>query len=83
MNKYRNKRLHLTFREIIAALLFLCFIVESLFFVCRKNTIQEEFNIGETNVDYIIAAPSAQQISEIEAISGVEKVVPFRYRIHV
>ena len=38
------------------------------------------FNIGRTSVDYIITAPSKEQVVEIQEQEGMEAVVPYVYR---
>lgn len=80
MSKYKNKRLHISAFDIIFAAIFLVFLIASAFFWSEYQKTKGKFNIAKTKVDFIIEAPSPEQVTEIGARSDVDKVVPYVYR---
>lgn len=80
MAKYKNKRLHISFAEIIIAIIFVVITLGGLFFQKEYGDIKALFNIERTFVDYIITAPSKEQVVEIQEQEGMKAVVPYIYR---
>ena len=76
MAKIRNKRLHLSAAEFITALLLLGTLVVGAYFLSQYLDIKKNYNIKDTSVDFIISAPSKDQVSEISALPHVDSVVP-------
>lgn len=80
MSKYKNKRLHITSFDIVFAIIFLVLLVVSAFFWSNFQETQGKFNIKHTKVDFIISAPSHEQITEIGSKEDVDKIVPYVYK---
>lgn len=80
MDKYNNKRLHLTAFDIVFVVIFLSLLIASAFFWAEYQDTKGKFNIEQTKVDFIIEAPSHEQVAEIQARPDIEKIVPYVYR---
>ena len=80
MADYQNRRLHLSFAEIVSAILIIALLLGAGYFVHQHNETEDEFNISRTEVDYILMAPSREQIASLTEVSGVSRVVPYFYR---
>lgn len=80
MAKFRNKKLRIKGTELICLILFFIISCASVFFFGEMNETKKVFNISKTNVDYVVQAPSSDQISEIRGMEGVNNVVPYYYR---
>lgn len=80
MSKYKNKRLHVSTFDFVFAIIFLGLLIVSAFFSKEYQETKDKFNIEKTKVDFIIEAPSKEQISEIEARNDVDSVVPYVYK---
>ena len=80
MAKIRNKRLHLSAAEFITALLLLGTLVVGAYFLSQYLDVKKNYNIKDTSVDFIISAPSKDQVSEISALPHVDSVVPYVFR---
>ncbi|MBR2812994.1 MAG: hypothetical protein IKD69_16585 [Solobacterium sp.] len=80
MNRFENKNLRVSSKEIIGLGAFLCLLLCSVFFFKSYSDTKGLFNIEKTLVDYIIQAPSVDQINEINQLSHVDKVTPYYYR---
>lgn len=80
MSKYKNKRLHVSAFDFVFAVIFLGLLIGSAFFWAERQETKGKFNIEQTKVDFIIEAPSPDQITEIDARNDVDKVVPYVYR---
>lgn len=80
MKKYRNNNFRVSSLEIIGIVVFFCLMAATSFFYKSYNDVKGLFNIGETEVDYIIQAPSVEQTSEISNLSHVDKIIPYYYR---
>ena len=80
MAKIRNKRLHLSAVEFITAFLLLGTLVVSAYFFSQYLDVKKNYNIKDTSVDFIISAPSKDQVSEISALPHVDSVVPYVFR---
>ena len=80
MSKYKNKRLRISAFDFVSAVIFLGFLIGSAFFWAERQETKGKFNIEQTKVDFIIEAPSPNQVTEIDARSDVDKVVPYIYR---
>lgn len=80
MSKYKNKRLHVSAFDFVFVVIFLVLLMVSAFFWAERQETKEKFNISQTKVDFIIEAPSLDQVNEIKARSDVDKIVPYVYR---
>ena len=80
MSKYKNKRLRISAFDFVFAVIFLGLLIGSAFFWAERQETKGKFNIEQTKVDFIIEAPSSDQITEINSRSDVDKVVPYIYR---
>ena len=80
MSKYKNKRLRISTFDFVFAVIFLGLLIGSAFFWAERQETKGKFNIEQTKVDFIIEAPSSDQITEINSRSDVDKVVPYIYR---
>ena len=80
MAKIRNKRLHISVAEYITALLVLGVLIVGGFLLSQYLDVKKNYNIKETSVDFIISAPSKEQVSEISALPHVDSVVPYVFR---
>ena len=80
MAKIRNKRLHISVAEYITALLLLSILIAGAFFLSQYLDVRKNYNIKETSVDFIISAPSKEQVSEISTLPHIDSVVPYVFR---
>ena len=80
MAKIRNKRLRISVAEYITALLLLSILIAGAFFLSQYLDVKKNYNIKETSVDFIISAPSKDQVSEISALPHIDSVVPYVFR---
>ena len=80
MANIRNKRLHISVAEFITALLFLGILVVGAYFLSQYFDVKKNYNIKETSVDFIISAPSKDQVSEISTLPYVDSIVPYAFR---
>lgn len=80
MSKYKNKRLHISAFDFVFAVIFFILLMGSAFFWAECQEIKGKFNIEQTKVDFIIEAPSQEQVVEIETRNDVDRVVPYVYK---
>lgn len=80
MSKYKNKRLHVSAFDFVFSVIFFGLLIGSAFFWAERQETKGKFNIEQTKVDFIIEAPSPEQVTEIDARSDVDRVVPYVYR---
>lgn len=80
MANTRNKRLHISVAEYITALLLLGILIAGAFFLSQYLDVKKNYNIKETSVDFIISAPSKEQVSEISSLPHIDSVVPYVFR---
>lgn len=80
MKKLENKNFGLSATEFIGTLVFICLMAASVWFCKSYRDVKELFNIEKTEVDFIIQAPSAKQISELEALNHIDRAVPYYFR---
>lgn len=80
MNRFNKKNFRVSSTEIIGLIAFLCLSLCSAFFYKSYSDTKGLYNIEKTKVDYIIQAPSAEQITEISQLDHIEKVTPYYYR---
>lgn len=80
MSKYKNKRLHISIGDVIFAIVFLGLLIVSAYFCSEYQETKGKFNIEQTSVDFIVEAPSKEQVAELESRSDIDKVVPYAYR---
>lgn len=80
MSKYKNKRLHISAFDFVFVVIFLGFLISSGYFAKEYRETKDKFNIEQTKVDFIIEAPSREQINEIKARSDIENAVPYVYK---
>ena len=48
-------------------------------FLNKNIEIKQNFNLAETNVDFIIQTPSQEQVNSIEALDNVVSITPYLY----
>ena len=80
MKRFDNKNFRISSVEIIDVIVFFCLLMCSAFFFNSFNKTKSLYNISKTKVDYIIQAPSAEQITEISQLEHIDKVTPYFYR---
>lgn len=80
MKKYENTNFRVSTAEIIGIILFTCLLSATVFFYKSYTDVKDLFNIEKTKVDFIIQAPSTEQVDEIRNLSHVDKIVPYYYR---
>ena len=65
MKKYENINFRVSAPEIIGIIVFACLLAATVFFYKSYSDVKDLFNIEKTEVDFIIQAPSAEQVTEI------------------
>lgn len=80
MNRFNNKNFRLSNDEIIGLITFLCLLLCSAFFYKTYSDTKGLYSIEKTKVDYIIQAPSAEQVTEISQLDHIDKITPYYYR---
>lgn len=80
MSTYKNKRLHISLLEFIVAVIVIFTSFVGTFMYKEYSDTRALFNIGKTFVDYVITAPSKEQVSELQQQEGIDSVVPYIYR---
>lgn len=80
MKKYRNKNFQISSPEIIGIILFAILLCSSLFFFKSYGDTKSLYNIENTEVDFIIQAPSQEQVEELKGMAHIDHVVPYYYR---
>ena len=80
MAGFRNKRLHLSGPEYITAALFVVVLLVGAFFFRSYKDVKSLYNLEKTSVDFIVSAPSSEQVDELESLSHVDSVVPYVFR---
>ena len=86
MKRFNNKNFRISSTEIIGLIAFLCLLLCSAFFYKAYSETKALYNIEKTRVDYIIQAPSAEQVAEISQLDHIDRVTPYYYRavdVHV
>ena len=76
----RNKRLHVSKAEVLVAFLFSVVLVLGAYFFSQYLEVRSNYNIKETAVDFIISAPSKEQVNEISALTHIKSIVPYYFR---
>ena len=80
MANIRNKRLHISAAEFITAIVAMSILIVGSYFFNQYLDVKKNYNIKETTIDFIISAPSKEQVDEISQLSHVDSVVPYIYR---
>ena len=80
MKKYENTNFRVSAPEIIGIIVFACLLAATVFFYKSYTDVKDLFNIEKTKVDFIIQAPSTEQVSEISNLGHVDRIVPYYYR---
>lgn len=80
MKRFNNKNFRVSSTEIIGLIVFLCLLLCSAFFYKSYSDTKGLYNIEKTKVDYIIQAPSTDQVTEISKLDHIDKVTPYYYR---
>lgn len=80
MKKYENTNFRVSAPEIVGIILFACLLAATVFFYKSYSDVKDLFNIEKTEVDFIITAPSSEQVSEISNMGHIERMVPYYYR---
>lgn len=80
MKKYENTNFRISVPEIIGIIVFTCLLSATVFFYKSYNDVKDLFNIETTEVDFIIQAPSPEQVDEINNLSHIDRIVPYYYR---
>ncbi len=80
MKQYENKNFRVSSPELVGTIIFLGLLLVSLFFFGIYGDTKDLYNIGKTEVDFIIQAPSQEQVSEISKLDHVDEITPYYYR---
>lgn len=80
MTKIKNKRLHLSIYDVVFSVLLLVLLLVAGLLFNQYSKIKAQYNISKTDVDFIISAPNAEQVSSMMELDHVESVVPYIYR---
>ncbi len=80
MKKYENTNFRVSAPEIVILIVFACLLEAAVFFYKSYSDVKGLFNIAMTEVDYIITAPSADQVADIGSMGHVNRIVPYYYR---
>lgn len=80
MKKYENTNFRVSTPEIIGIIVFACLLAATVFFYKSYSDVKDLFNIEKTEVDFIIQAPSAEQVTEISNLGHIDRIVPYYYR---
>ncbi len=80
MANIKNKRLHISATEFVTAFVFIGVLIIGAFFYSQYIDVKKYYNIKDTSVDFIIPAPSKEQINEINGLTHVNTVVPYVFR---
>jgi len=82
MNKkklHKNKNFRFRPLDLILIPILLTFILLAGYFECTKTQYLSNFNIEQTNVDYIIQTPSISQIESINNLEHINSITPYIY----
>lgn len=77
---YRNMRLHVAWAEIMALLVFGLLLLGACWEYHAYVRLGNMFNIAKTKVDYIIHAPSFEQVKQIGQLDHVAHITPYYYQ---
>lgn len=80
MKKYENTNFRVAYPEIVGIIVFACLLAAAVFFYKSYTDVKDLFNIERTEVDFIIQAPSMEQVTEISNLSHIDRIVPYYYR---
>jgi len=80
MKRYENTDFRVSAPEIVVLIIFACLLSTSAFFYKSYSDVKDLFNIKKTEVDFIITAPSADQVAEINDMGHINNIVPYYYR---
>lgn len=80
MKKYENTNFRVSAPEIIGIIVFACLLAATVFFYKSYSDVKDLFNIEKTEIDFIIQAPSMEQVVEINNLPHIDKIVPYYYR---
>ena len=80
MADLKNTRFHINAFDIIVALIFASVLVVSAVFLKKFEKTNDLYNIAKTDVDFVIMAPTREQVEEMRGLSHVNSVVPYVYR---
>lgn len=80
MKEYDNKNFRISSLELMGIIIFLVLIVASFYFLGSYEKTVNLYNIEKTDVDFIIQAPSREQVLEIDQLDHVVHVTPYYYR---
>lgn len=80
MKQYENKNFRVSSPELVGTIVFLGLLLVSIFFYGIYGDTKNLYNIGKTEVDFIIQAPSQEQVSNISQLDHVDKITPYYYR---
>jgi hypothetical protein len=82
-NKKSKPKINTNFRWskldfLIIGMMLVVFIV-SIFTYQSSEKINDKFNIGKTNIDFIVPRPSNEQVDEIAKLSHIDEITPYYF----
>lgn len=80
MNKFKNTSFKFSIVDFLCLLFFAGSIILAIYFYRSYGETRKLFNIENTKVDFIIQAPSEEQIEELRKLEHIEAIVPYYYR---
>ena len=78
--KVGNNRFGITPVDFVFIAIFLCLSVLATYFCADYNKTEGLFNIEKTNVNFIISAPSKNQVEEIKSLDSVDEITPYIFK---
>jgi hypothetical protein len=80
MKTYKNTRLGIVWTDWISVACFTVLFLLSFWAYQSYISVSDKFNIAKTKVDFIIQAPSTEQVKQIGQFSHIDKIVPYYYK---
>ena len=80
MKRYENRNFRVSTPELVGTVVFLGLLLVAIFFYGSYEETKGLYNIAKTDVDYIIQAPSPEQVSEIAQLDHIDSATPYYYR---
>lgn len=77
---YRNTRFRVSWPEMLGVLFFGILLLGASWAHISYERLASVFNIAKTKIDYIIQAPSKEQVVQIKQLDHVAHIVPYYYR---
>lgn len=80
MKSYKNTRFVIAWTDWISVACFSALFLLSFLLYQSYVSVSNKFNIAKTKVDFIIQAPSTEQVQQMRQLSHIDKVVPYYYQ---